>query len=102
MFEGYPLVDPAALAGEGLLPDHPAKVVAALSELDHVDNALVNACLTVEHELREQAYRHVERLLRLVVDRPGALDARVLALPDVYQARALLDLYMAGWVDSGA
>jgi hypothetical protein len=61
------------------------------------DLALLNACLEVEAELRQQGYVAVERLLATVAVRNGRLSERVTSLPDRDAARALCDLYEARW-----
>jgi hypothetical protein len=79
------------------LPLSPAELALAQTATDE-DLALLNACLVVEQELREQGYAAVERLLANVAGREGKLDERVVSLPDPAAARALCDLYEAGWV----
>jgi hypothetical protein len=64
------------------------------------DLALLNACLVMEHELREQAFYALERLLTLVQWSDGTLDERVRALPWNAFAPAALCLYELGWLTS--
>jgi hypothetical protein len=62
------------------------------------DLALLNACLTMEHELREQAFYALERLLALVQWSEGSLDERLRALPYRAFGRAAICLYELGWI----
>jgi hypothetical protein len=69
-----------------------------LDRVEEEDLALLNACLLLEHELREQAEDTLERLLALVSGGEGTLQERVIALPEREQAAALVCLYELGWV----
>lgn len=71
--------------------------VALAQSVDAEDLALVNACLEVEAELREQACAALERLLVLLPP-GGNLTERVAALPPLAFADAASALYEAGWV----
>jgi hypothetical protein len=51
-----------------------------------------------EHELHEQAFDALERLLTLVQFSDGSLDERVLALPRRAFARAASCMYELGWI----
>lgn len=63
------------------------------------DLALINACLEVEADLREQACAALERLLALLPPGgKGTLTERVTALPQPAFATAALALMDAGWV----
>jgi hypothetical protein len=62
------------------------------------DLELLNACLMMEHELREQAFYALERLLTYCQFGEGTLDERVIALPDRAFTRVVCDLYELGWL----
>lgn len=62
------------------------------------DLVLVNACLELEHELRQRSYAAVERLLATVAGSEGNLAERVVALPEPDALRALGDLSDVGWI----
>lgn len=64
------------------------------------DLALLNACLEVEHELREREFAALERLLVLSQFNEGPLDDRLRALPPRAFAHAALCLYELGWIDN--
>jgi hypothetical protein len=64
------------------------------------DFDLINECLLLEHELREQGFATLERLLWWTQWSEGDLDDRLVALPAEHFARAALDLYELGWVDA--
>jgi hypothetical protein len=62
-------------------------------------SSLINACLEVEADLREQACAALERLLALLSPGgEGSLTERVTALPQPAFAVAVLALMEAGWV----
>ena|SRR5215210_4855852 len=76
----------------GLLPQD----VELASAVDAEDLALVNACLEVEAELREQALAALERSLALLPS-GGDLAERLAALPQPAFVAAVSELYGVGW-----
>lgn len=70
-----------------------------LARSDEDDLPLVNACLEVEAELRERAFRRLERLCGLIGEQQGELDERVRSLPEGELEAALLAVVDLGWVD---
>lgn len=94
---GVPVLEPmeAAALGGARIAENDLRTMATQQE---DDLALANACLVVEHELREEAFATAERLLALASGREGTLTERVLALPRREQAAALLCLYDLGWI----
>lgn len=63
------------------------------------DLALLNACLVVEAELRQQAFAALERLLALLPPGgTGGLAEHVARLPPPAFAAAASALYELGWI----
>jgi hypothetical protein len=62
------------------------------------DVALVNACLEIEHELRQREFVAVECLIALAARSGGALVERLRELPLPKFAAAASCLYAAGWI----
>jgi|Tabmets5t2r1_1033131.scaffolds.fasta_scaffold00353_8 hypothetical protein len=94
LFEGWPYVEPrespAALSPEEL-------VIA--QDVDERDMELLNACVDVERQLRDQAFRAIERLAVEVAGKRGRLDDRIRALPpSEARQRAVRELDGAGWL----
>jgi hypothetical protein len=94
LFEGWPYVapreSPAALSPEEL-------VIA--QDVDERDMELLNACVDVERQLRDQAFRAIERLAVEVAGKRGRLDDRIRALPpSEARQRAVRELDGAGWL----
>jgi hypothetical protein len=72
--------------------------VALAKAVGPEDLALINACLEVEADLREQACAALERLLALLpAGGEGTLSERLTALPQPAFAAAALALMDAGW-----
>jgi hypothetical protein len=94
---GTPTVDPKEYADipGGELGVHDLIV---LSGSDKPDLALLNACLVVEHELREQEFAALEALLTLTQWTDGPLDDRLELLPVRLFAQAVQLLYQLNWV----
>jgi hypothetical protein len=91
-----PTVNTDDLSGQPLTPaEHRLTDAAGETEL-----ALLNALLAVEHEMADHEFAALERLLGYCQFADGALDARLLALPDRAFAAAALDLYELGWVNT--
>lgn len=61
--------------------------------------ALLNACLELEAELRENAYRMLERLGAIIGEEDGPLEDRVRALPEPDLLAALAAVLELGWVN---
>jgi hypothetical protein len=67
--------------------------------VDAEDLALINACLEVEADLREQACAALQRLLALLPHGgEGSLSERVTTLPQPALAAAAGALYEVGWI----
>ena len=82
--------------GDIPLTPHDVELAKAV---DAEDLALINACLELEADLREQACAAHERLLALLPPGgEGSLTERVSALPQPAFAVAVLALMDAGWV----
>lgn len=93
---GMPTLDTDDLAGQPLSPaEYRLTDAAGDAEL-----ALLNALLAVEHELLAAEFAALERLLVYCQFADGALDARLLALPERAFGRALSDIYELGWVNT--
>jgi hypothetical protein len=65
---------------------------------DHGKSSGAGPSVGLEQDLQERGYAAVERLLANVAGREGKLDERVVSLPHPAGARALCELYEAGWV----
>jgi hypothetical protein len=73
--------------------------LAATELASEEDLALANACLELEHELREQEFAAIETLLGSLPPSGDAdLDDRLRRLPLVKFAQAASGLYSAGWI----
>jgi hypothetical protein len=75
--------------------------IAAAELASNDDLALANACLELEHELRQKEFAGVESLLAVLTpcgDADRSLDDRLRDLPSRLFAQAASGLYRAGWV----
>jgi hypothetical protein len=72
--------------------------LALVNRVRGEDLDLLNSCLAVECELREDGFAAMQRLLSLISGGEGTLTERVVELPQPEQAAALVCLYELGWI----
>jgi hypothetical protein len=73
--------------------------MALFKRVREEDLGLLNACLALECELRNESFAAAERLLALASGSEGDLDDRLLKLPLPEFAAAAQCLYALGWID---
>jgi hypothetical protein len=94
---GMPVLTSEESIGVAIAGTHKRDLRFALWVQDE-DLDLINACLEVEHELREDAFAALEELLMWCQFSDGSISERIHALPDRAFTSAMLDLYEIGWI----